>query len=41
MPTFMASVDDAQIEEIAKYYSQQRPALRTVPRQITILSAQP
>jgi cytochrome c553 len=41
MPTFMVTVDDASIEEIAKYYSQQRPALRTVPRQSSILSAQP
>jgi cytochrome c553 len=40
MPTFMASIDDAQIEEIAKYYSRQKPPLRTVPRRATIMSAQ-
>lgn len=39
MPTFMASVDDAQIEEISKYYSQQKPPLHTVPRQTTLWSA--
>ena len=41
MPTFMASVNDTEIEDIAKYYSQQKPALRTVPRRVTLLSAQP
>jgi cytochrome c553 len=40
MPTFMSTIDDAQIEEIAKYYSQQKPPLRTVPRRVSILSAQ-
>jgi cytochrome c553 len=38
MPTFMANVNDQEIQEIAKYYSQQKPALITVPRRVTILS---
>jgi cytochrome c553 len=41
MPTFMVSVSDAEIQEIAKYYSEQKPALRTLPRRLSILSAQP
>ncbi len=40
MPTFMTTIDDAEIEEIAKYYSEQKPALRTVPRRVSILSAE-
>jgi cytochrome c553 len=39
MPTFMASVNDAEIEEIAKFYSKQRPALQVIPRQHSFLSA--
>jgi cytochrome c553 len=39
MPTFMTGVSDAEIEEIAKYYSQQRPALQVIPRQASVLSA--
>lgn len=38
MPTFMASINDEEIQEIARYYSEQRPALVTVPRRVTILS---
>jgi cytochrome c553 len=41
MPTFMANVNDDEIEEVAKYYSQQRPALHAVPRRVSILSNQP
>jgi cytochrome c553 len=40
MPSFMTSVTDAEIAEIAHYYSQQTPPLRTEPRRLTILSAQ-
>jgi cytochrome c553 len=40
MPSFMTGVTDAEVEEIAKYYSQQTPPLRTEPRRLTILSAQ-
>jgi cytochrome c553 len=39
MPTFMAAINDAEIEEIAKYYSEQKPALRSVPRRVSILSS--
>jgi cytochrome c553 len=39
MPTFMTAVSEAEIEQIARYYSQQQPALQTIPRQISILSA--
>jgi cytochrome c553 len=38
MPTFMSGINDAEIEEIAKYYSQQKPPLQTVPRRTTFLS---
>jgi cytochrome c553 len=38
MPTFMVGVNDVEIQEIAKYYSQQKPALVTVPRRLTVLS---
>jgi cytochrome c553 len=38
MPTFMSSVSDEEIQEIAKYYSEQKPALITVPRRVTFLS---
>jgi cytochrome c553 len=40
MPSFMATVNDAEIQEIAEYYSRQTPALRTEPRRLSILSAQ-
>jgi cytochrome c553 len=39
MPTFMAAISDGEIEEIAKYYSRQRPGLKVVPRQLSILSS--
>ena len=32
MPSFMSSVTEAEIQEIAEYYSQQTPPLRTEPR---------
>jgi cytochrome c553 len=38
MPTFMTSVSDDEIQQIARYYSQQKPALETVPRRVTFLS---
>ena len=40
MPSFMTGVTDAEVQEIADYYSRQTPALRTEPRRVTILSAQ-
>jgi cytochrome c553 len=40
MPSFMTGVTEDEIREIADYYSQQAPALRTEPRRVTILSAQ-
>jgi cytochrome c553 len=40
MPSFMTGVTDAEVQEIADYYSRQTPALRTEPRRATILSAQ-
>ncbi len=40
MPTFAMSLSPAEIEQIAAYYARQAPPLRTVPRQLTILSAQ-
>jgi cytochrome c553 len=40
MPSFMTSVSEAEIQEIADYYSHQTPPLRTEPRRVTILSAQ-
>jgi cytochrome c553 len=39
MSTFMTGVNDAEIGEIAKYYSEQRPALQTVPRRVSIFSS--
>jgi cytochrome c553 len=39
MAGFAAGISDAEIEEIAQYYSRQRPALRTEARRVTILSA--
>lgn len=39
MPTFMATLADGDIEEIAQYYSKQTPALSTVARRTSILSA--
>jgi len=38
MPTFMTGVSDDEIEKIAKYYSEQRPALMTVPRRVSLFS---
>jgi len=38
MSTFMNALDDATIDEIAKYYSHQTPPLRTLPRRLTIMS---
>jgi cytochrome c553 len=40
MPTFMASLSTADIDQIADYYSRQTPALRTVTRRTSFLSAQ-
>jgi cytochrome c553 len=40
MPSFMSAVSEAEIQEIAEYYSRQTPPLRTEPRRVTILSAQ-
>ena len=40
MPSFMTGVSDAEVQEIADYYSRQTPPLRTEPRRVTILSAQ-
>ena len=40
MPGFMNGATDAEVHEIAEYYSRQTPALRTEPRRVTILSAQ-
>jgi cytochrome c553 len=40
MPSFMTAVSEAEIVEIADYYSHQTPPLRTEPRRVTILSAQ-
>jgi cytochrome c553 len=39
MPTFMASITDTEIEQIARYYSEQRPALATEPRRVSIFSS--
>lgn len=41
MATFVTTLSDADIEQIAEYYSRQRPALQTEPRQLTALSAPP
>jgi cytochrome c553 len=40
MPSFMTGVTDAEVLEIADYYSRQTPALKTEPRRVTILSAE-
>ncbi len=40
MPTFASSLSPSEIKDISAYYARQAPALRTVPRQLTILSAQ-
>ena len=40
MPSFMSAISEAEIGEIADYYSRQTPPLRTEPRRVTILSAQ-
>ena len=39
MAGFAAGISDAEIEEIAQYYSRQKPPLRTESRRVTILSA--
>lgn len=39
MAGFAAGISDAEIEEIAQYYSKQAPPLRTESRRVTILSA--
>jgi cytochrome c553 len=39
MPTFVAGLKDEEIEEIAKYYSEQRPRLHVIPRRVSIFSA--
>jgi cytochrome c553 len=40
MPSFMSGVTEAEVQEIAEYYSKQTPALKTEPRRLSILSAQ-
>lgn len=39
MATFVTTLSEQDIQEIADYYSQQQPALQTVPRQLTSFSA--
>jgi len=39
MAGFAAGISDAEIEEIAQYYSRQKPPLRTESRRVTILSS--
>jgi cytochrome c553 len=39
MAGFAAGISDADIEEIAQYYSRQKPPLRTESRRVTFLSA--
>jgi len=41
MPSFMTGVSEQEMREIADYYAQQTPGLRTEPRQMTILSSAP
>jgi cytochrome c553 len=38
MPTFVATLSDQEMQEIAKFYSGQKPALLTVPRRTSVLS---
>ncbi len=40
MASFAGGISDAEIGQIAQYYSKQVPPLRTEPRRVTILSAQ-
>jgi len=40
MPTFVATLSAADMQQIAEYYAAQTPPLRTVPRRVTIFSAQ-
>src|SRR6202790_5901173 len=40
MPSFMTGVTAAEVQQIADYYSRQTPALKSVPRRVTILSAE-
>jgi len=40
MPNFVNGITGAEIQEIADYYSHQMPALQTVTRRVTMLSAQ-
>ncbi len=40
MPSFMSSVTEPEIQQIAEFYSHQTPPLRTEPRRLSILSAQ-
>jgi cytochrome c553 len=40
MPTFVMTLSPADIAEIADYYALQTPPLRTIPRRLTVLSAQ-
>jgi cytochrome c553 len=40
MPSFMTGVSEAEIQEIAQYYSHQTPALQTEPRRLTFMSTQ-
>jgi cytochrome c553 len=39
MATFVSTLTAADIQELAEYYGAQRPALKTVPRLLTIYSA--
>ncbi|HEX4376562.1 MAG TPA: cytochrome c [Steroidobacteraceae bacterium] len=39
MPTFVAGLKDDEIDEIAKYYSQQRPPLEVVHRRVSIFES--
>jgi cytochrome c553 len=40
MPNFVNGISAAEIQEIADYYAHQAPALQTVTRRLTLLSAQ-
>jgi cytochrome c553 len=37
MPTFVATLSDDEMQQIARYYSEQKPALVTVPRRVDFL----
>jgi len=39
MPTFMATLNTADMKQVAEYYSMQKPALQTVVRRATFFSA--